>query len=115
MKLIPRVPLLEADMSRREWLSKVLGLSLTGGLTALAGGCHKRESLICSDPERLSDAENSLRQSLHYTEESPYESQRCAGCGFFQAAGVATCGSCRLLKGPVNPRGHCDSWSKANK
>jgi hypothetical protein len=100
-------------LSRREWLRATLRLSLTGALVAALTGCQKRQSGVCSDPNRLSDSENSLRASLHYTEQSPRSDQMCRSCGFFDAPAGNACGTCKLLKGAVNPMGHCDSWSKA--
>jgi hypothetical protein len=102
-------------LSRREWLANTLQLSLTGTLYLMASGCQRRDMLVCSDSTRLTDAENSLRASLHYTEESPQSDKVCALCAFFERATGQGCGNCKLLRGPVNPRGHCDSWSAATK
>lgn len=67
---------------------------------------------VCADPEVLSTSERQLRASLHYTERSPHgDAKRCAGCQFF-SAGSGDCGQCQILNGPVNPGGHCDSWSE---
>ena len=102
-------------LSRRAWLKMTMRLSLAGALSVVAAGCQKRKVLVCSDPARLSDADYSLRASLHYTEESRRSDQECAGCGFFQTSGNNACGTCNLLKGAVNPRGHCDSWNAAKR
>jgi High potential iron-sulfur protein len=102
-----KVPLL----SRRMCLGATLGFSLGGTLLAAVAGCQKRGLLVCGDPSHLSDAENSLRTSLHYTEESTRSNQVCAGCGFFDGSSRDACGTCKLLKGPVSPKGHCDSWN----
>ena len=99
--------------SRRRLLQTVLGLSLAGAVTVIEG-CAKRLALLCSDPAKLSDAENSLRESLHYSEKSEVEGQMCRGCAYFASTGNG-CGECKLLKGPVNPMGRCDSWSAAKK
>ena len=96
-------------VSRRGYLQ----LSIAGALSVFIGGCGKSKSVMCGDPAKLSDAELSLRTSLHYSEESPEAGKACSGCGFFDAVANNPCGSCRLLKGPVSPRGHCDSWSAA--
>jgi hypothetical protein len=61
----------------------------------------------CSDP-----ASESLRASLHYTDAGPNPAQACAACTFFAAPERnQSCGSCTIMSGPVNPKGHCDSWS----
>jgi High potential iron-sulfur protein len=90
-------------------------LALTGGTLSLIGACHKDKVLLCSDTAHLSDAENSLRESLHYTEQSGRVEQMCRGCAYFAGSGANGCGTCNLMKGPVNPLGHCDSWSAAHK
>jgi hypothetical protein len=101
-------------VTRRQWLSTTLQLAAIGSLPLVVSGCGKTSNLVCANPALLSDADNSLRESLHYSEKSPRDDQKCSGCGFFGAE-QGPCGSCRLLKGPVNPMGRCDSWSAANK
>ena len=60
----------------------------------------------CADPE------DSLHASLHYAEMGPDAKATCADCGFFEAdASNTACGNCKIFNGPVNPKGHCDSWS----
>jgi hypothetical protein len=102
-------------LSRREWLRKTLDLTLIGVLSLVSGGCHKHSILVCSDPAGLSDSDNSLRESLHYTEASPRSDKVCGRCAFFQLSAANSCGTCKLLKGPVNPQGRCDSWSAASQ
>jgi High potential iron-sulfur protein len=106
---------IELTLSRREWLQSTLQLSLAGALSLTAAGCKKRDALLCGDPTRLTNEENSLRSSLHYTEESHQSDKVCARCAFFEASAGIACGNCKLLKGPVNPKGRCDSWSAAKK
>jgi hypothetical protein len=97
-------------MSRRQWLNTSLRLGCAVALPGVLAACGGKSAALCSDPAQLSDAENSLRASLHYVEHAQRESS-CAQCGFFEAPPNAPCGNCTLLKGPVNPAGHCDSWS----
>lgn len=99
-------------LSRRIWLRRSLQLCVTGALWAVVAGCHKETALVCADPARLTDQEINLRDSLHYIEQSPDGDRVCGGCAFFERAASAACGTCKLLKGPVNPKGHCDSWNK---
>jgi High potential iron-sulfur protein len=109
----PKTKQMESILSRREWLTRTLQVSVAGTLTVLAAACQKNKASVCADPANLTDAENSLRESLHFTEESTRSDQTCAKCGFFEGTGTSACGTCKLLKGPVNPRGRCDSWSAA--
>jgi hypothetical protein len=57
-------------------------------------------------------ASEGLRSSLHYTAAAPDPKQACSGCGFYsQGEAQPVCGNCMIMGGPVNPKGHCDSWS----
>jgi hypothetical protein len=97
-------------LSRRRLLSITMGL---GGAVALnLAGCGKGGTApLCADPQKLSDEQVSLRTSLHYTERAPGK-DTCSDCAFFKSESNAVCGTCQLLKGPANPHGHCNSWSK---
>ena len=106
---------IEPQLSRREWLDRAVQFFVAGALSVAATGCQKRALVVCSDPARLSNAENSLRESLRYTEESPQNDQTCGDCGFFAVSAEKGCGTCKLLKGPVNPMGRCNSWSAAKR
>lgn len=98
--------------TRRLWLTRCIQLAVVGPITIMAA-CQRSDQVVCADPTRLSDSENSLRASLRYTENSPRDDQRCRVCAFYDASQAPPCGMCKLLKGPVSPNGHCDSWSKA--
>lgn len=97
-------------LSRRRLLGITMGF---GGAWALnLAGCGKSgPAQLCADPDKLNDEQLSLRTSLRYTERAP-DKETCAGCAFFKAEENSACGTCELFKGPVNPQGHCDSWSK---
>lgn len=82
----------------------------SAGVTVLAVAACGRSAVVCSDPDKLTDSELTMRTSLQYTEVSPDKRKVCARCVFF-AAGSVPCGTCNLLKGPVNAGGHCNSWS----
>jgi hypothetical protein len=57
-------------------------------------------------------ASEGLRNSMHYTGAGPDPRQTCSGCAFFNQDGAKQpCGQCVILSSPVNPKGHCDSWS----
>ena len=106
----------DSRLTRRECLNKLFYAATVATASLGAWGCQKRNIVICGDPARLTEAENSLRMSVHYAEKSPQHEQTCAGCAFFESSGRGiACGMCKLLKGPVNPSGHCDSWSAGHK
>jgi hypothetical protein len=61
----------------------------------------------CVDP-----ASESLRNSLHYASSAPDPKQACNACSFFtRDTSKPTCGNCMIMSGPVDEKGHCDSWS----
>jgi hypothetical protein len=55
-------------------------------------------------------ADRSLRQSLGYVEQSPVSDRRCSDCTQY-VGGTLSCGSCKLLKGPIHPAGYCKIWA----
>lgn len=85
---------------------------LLGGSTALlATIALPARSESCGHPDELSDGEQSMRQSLEYTEHAADENKACRGCGYFKAAATGACGQCLILNGTVSAQGHCDSWT----
>lgn len=105
-----------ADIGRREALRSGLG-GLLGVAGAVASAACRREARAysCCDPAALSDEDRQQRGALGYVESSPVPGQDCAGCHQFIAAPSpgpprpldGACGGCRLLKGPIHPRGYC--------
>lgn len=94
------------ELPRRVLLRRVL--QFTGALAIVPrvfGTAAAAES--CTDP-----ASESLRTSLHYASVSPRAGETCSGCGFFTPdAGKTACGNCQIMSGPVDEKGHCDSWA----
>ena len=99
-----------ASASRRDLLRTGAGLGL-GGLFVGLAACQSQTKAACSDPAKLTDEQIAVRTSFSYVEKSPQPAQACVGCAFFHGEAAAACGTCELLKGPVNPAGHCTSWS----
>ena len=102
-------------LSRRAVLIRAVQLPVGGSLLAALASCggESADRLVCADPSSLSSAQESVRRSLNYTERSADPERACAACEFFAApAAGGGCGSCAIFDGgPVNPAGHCDSWS----
>lgn len=79
---------------------------------ASKGRAKNSQARVCADPKALGEAERRQRQLDNYVENSPDRRITCSGCGFFTpAAEPAACGTCRLFKGPANPKGKCDDWT----
>lgn len=98
--------------TRREVLVGGAGLALAGAALLGSAGCSDADP--CVDVDALTTGQTSLRASFHYAARSPHgEVKQCSGCQFFaaQVGDANGCGTCQILQGPVNGRGHCDSWS----
>jgi hypothetical protein len=107
------------SFSRRTVLLRGLQLPIGGLLLAGVAGCSGSKDgkattasgAVCANPDEMSDAQQSTRASLSYTESSPNPQQVCEGCSFFHAA-EPPCGTCDMFSGgPVNKQGHCVSWN----
>ncbi len=95
-------------ISRRTLLDNGARISLAG---LLLGATHAALAAdkSCVDPASLDGGAKSMRSSLNYVDTSPDPAKACSACAFFQTS-VEGCGTCQLLNGPVNSKGHCDSW-----
>ena len=104
----------DSKLSRRTVLEQGVRLPIAGAAVFALSACGDDGPKVaaCADPNVLSMAENSLRQSAHYVEKSPDAAKTCAVCSFFTAGEPPPCGKCEIFQGPVNAGGHCDSWAK---
>lgn len=98
-------------ISRREVMKRTLAvLPIAAGSTYLLSACGGDKALDCTDVSTLTDAERTARTNLAYTDSSPHgEQKHCLNCRFYQGTAEA-CGTCQLVKGPINPKGYCNSW-----
>ena len=90
-------------LTRRQLLLRAVPLGVAGSAFARA----VRAAAACVEPDS-----ESLRASLNYVSTAVDTAANCAHCAFFTAdlAGGA-CGTCKILGGPVDSTGHCDSFS----
>jgi len=108
---------MDKKISRRAILKRGLQIPFGGsvlfGLAACGSDGDSSSAMVCADPNMMTSAEESVRRTLKYTEVSPDPAKVCTDCAFFHAPPqVGGCGSCEMFGGkPVNPSGHCDSWS----
>lgn len=111
-------------INRREFLEKIslLGIGAIGA-SALLNACGKKEETAprspgqaakadpCADLSGLTADEKQFRVTFQYVAESPYPDKLCDNCGFWIApTGGAPCGGCKVIKGPIHPKGYCTSW-----
>jgi len=97
-------------ISRRNLLH---GSSSLCALAVGAGGCSKSAApaLSCADTTGLSPGDVQIRATLAYTDISTEPGKTCAKCQQFVAPPTeGSCGTCKVLKGPINPSGNCKSF-----
>jgi hypothetical protein len=100
---------MDSKFSRRDVLQKSAALSLFAVVGTACGKEHK--ALNCTDTMSLSASDAQVRTSLAYADKSPEPGKSCTGCQQFIPAAPDTCGSCKVLKGPINPAGYCKSFA----
>jgi hypothetical protein len=115
-------------MARAWWTRRAfleLAIAALAGLAAACGGGEQlaalREKakrlgagLDCSDVTGLQPAEASTREANAYRQHSDKPDQFCLGClNFIPAAVETSCGTCKTVRGPINPDGWCKQWTKA--
>ena len=100
-------------LSRRDALRST-ALCLLAGVAGV--GCKKDPPFSCSDINGIAPPDVALRLSLGYVDTSPDSGKECRNCTQYVAAAGnerGACGSCRLMKGPIHPRGYCRVYTAA--
>ncbi len=97
--------------SRRVLLRDGCNLVVAGAFLSGARSHGAETRSVCVDLT-ASESNPSLRESLNFTEESPYPEKLCSGCAYFVPEdGTPPCGGCQIFSGPTNAGGYCDVWS----
>jgi len=92
-----------APLTRRALLLRAVPLGVAG--IALARVARAAGSCVEPDSE-------SLRASLNYVNPAADPATACAHCAFFTADPASGgCGACKIMGGPVDSTGRCDSFS----
>ncbi|MFZ0453245.1 MAG: twin-arginine translocation signal domain-containing protein [Ignavibacteriaceae bacterium] len=110
-------------INRKNFLKGTAALTLSGfGAVTFLAGCGKKKeepgeakeaSGPCSDLSGLSAADKETRELYRYVADSPHEDKKCHLCNYFiPPENNAPCGTCQVVKGPINPGGYCTSWVK---
>jgi hypothetical protein len=85
-----------------------------GALAVLgtAVGCNKPPArLACTDTSGLAPGDVAVRTSLGYVDASVEPGKACSKCQqFVPSASANACGTCKVVKGPINPSGYCKSF-----
>jgi hypothetical protein len=76
-----------------------------------AAACNKPAALSCTDTSSLAPADAQVRTSLAYVDTSTEPGKICSSCQqFVPPPGPGACGTCKIVKGPINPGGNCKSF-----
>jgi hypothetical protein len=101
---------MEEKVSRRYLLqqSAAFGAFVVFG----AAACGKKSAaMVCTDVSSLSPTDAQVRAALAYVDSSTEPGKTCSGCQQFNApASAGVCGTCKVVKGPINPLGNCKSF-----
>jgi hypothetical protein len=101
---------MDDKLSRRAVLQRSAAL---GALAVFGSGACSRQPapLVCTDTSGLSSADLSVRTVLAYVDNSFEPGKTCSNCQQFIPNTVSrTCGTCKVVKGPINPNGNCKSF-----
>lgn len=93
-------------MERRTFLEVLPLLGVLPAATALQA-CSKPFS--CHDTKGLSEAQVEARNAVAYSDKSSDMKRTCVKCVQFTAG--ETCGTCKVLAGPIHPAGTCNIFS----
>ena len=97
-------------LSRRDVLRRSTGLGALVVLAPMACGKNQPSALRCTDVTGLSSADVQVRTALAYVDTSVEPGKTCSGCQQFIPGAPNACGTCKVVKGPVNPGGNCKSF-----
>jgi hypothetical protein len=99
---------MDAKVSRRTLLRQAAAL---GAFALVGAACSKQPaSLTCTDTTGLSPADVTVRTTLVYLDTSLEPGRTCSNCQQFIPGAPNACGTCKILKGPINPKGSCKSY-----
>lgn len=92
-------------LTRRSAL-RVFALPIAVTVPAALFGCSKAPK--CDDTSGLSpEAKKARVETAAYVEMSMDATKRCERCTHFNPGGENQCGTCKVVQGPINPKGTC--------
>jgi hypothetical protein len=98
-----------ASLARRRLL--LLGPATLAALVLSA--CAKKEPDSCTSTLGLTQDEIKTRTLLGYHDRSTDPKKHCVDCQQYVAPpSVDECGTCKVLKGPVHPKGSCNVFTQ---
>ena len=101
----------DSKMTRRTYLKTIAVGFAAAGIGGLAACKSGPAELVCTDTSDLSEMDAKLRTSLGYVDKSPLADKLCDNCVQYVPANPSSCGTCKLVKGRIHPKGYCLSWA----
>jgi hypothetical protein len=101
---------MDEKLSRRDVLQKSAAFGVLAVVGTSACGKSQPKALSCSDTTSLSSSDALVRTSLAYVDVSTDPSKTCSRCQQFLEGPPGACGTCKVVKGPINPTGNCKSF-----
>jgi hypothetical protein len=101
---------MDEKLSRRDLFQQGAALSVLAVVGASA--CSKpKAQLACTEPGTLSAADAQVRVSLFYVDVAPDPTKMCVSCQQFLPGPQDACGTCKVLRGSINPAGYCRAFA----
>ena len=77
-------------------------------------GCTKsHDALVCTDISGLTPEDKAARELAGYAERTLEADKTCERCQqWVEPKDSASCGACKLMKGPIHPLGGCKVFAK---
>lgn len=91
-------------------------------LSACQKSCSKEEANVsakeeaalpfsCEGVDQVSEDQKAIRAALRYVDATPISARTCDNCKLYtRALAGAACGGCKVVPGPIHPKGWCSSW-----
>ncbi len=99
----------DGRLSRRALIGRgaALGVLVVAGAGAAACG-KKSANANCTDTTGIAPGDLQVRTTVNYQDVSMEAGKTCSLCAQFQPPPAdAPCGTCKVVKGPINPKGYC--------
>ncbi len=101
---------MDERLTRRDLFQQSAALGVLAVVGASA--CSKPQSTgpSCSDVSTLSAADAQVRATLAYADVSMEPGKVCTSCQQFLPGPPDACAACKVLRGPISPRGSCKAF-----
>ena len=76
------------------------------------GACKTAEPASCTNTSGLAPGDVQARAALGYADLGPDSQRHCFSCSqYVEPESAGSCGGCKVLKGPIHPRGTCNAFT----